>query len=340
MRKVVKDIWDFLGKDEPKLADFKPFTVAWVIQRVIEDVRANPEMKQHGESHLYTLRRLQRSPLGAKDARKLSRQDVIEYAKERRKDVCAATVNQDITYLGGSLDHANSTWDDCEQVTRAPLEAARPYLFKHKLVGKSVPRKRRPTDEEIHALLAYFRKQQSHHCTKVNMEQVVLFGLASSRRIGEICRITHGDVDYVNKVYWVRDMKHPTRKKGNDKKFVLWPELEEIIKRQPRLDPRNPNERIFPYEKKTCSARYTLAKKPGAATPDGIENLRLHDNRRDCISRYLLVMPPEDVRLAVSGHDNTKILESNYDGRDTSEVMREKYAHLMKPAPSAEGSTA
>lgn len=311
-------------KSEPTLEDFKPFTVAWVIQRVMEDIAANPDMKQLGPTHRISLRGLQRMPIGKKDARKLSRTDFIEHCKWRRQTVKPQTINQDVTFLSGIFGYAGSTWDDCEAVTVVPILAAKPYLRKHRLIAKAEARTRRPTDEELHQLLDLFAKQNGHHRTEIDMVQVTAFALASARRISEICRITWGDIDFENKVYWVRDLKHPTRKKGNDKQFILWPALEEIIKRQPRLT-TDPSERIFPYNDKSAGQRYTEAKKR-----IGINDLRFHDNRGDAISKYLLKMSPEDVRITVSGHDNTKILEDVYDRRDSLDIMRAKFSSMLE----------
>ena len=109
----------------------EPFSVAWIVKRVIEETAANPQMKQLGETHLFTLRRLQVLPIGAKDARKLTRQDIIEFAKSLRATVKAATVAQYVGYLGGALDTASATWDDCSEVSRECIRKARPFLQKN-----------------------------------------------------------------------------------------------------------------------------------------------------------------------------------------------------------------
>ena len=320
---------------EPMLTDFKPFSVAWIIQRVIEEVASNSSsMKQYGQSHLACMRRMQREPIGKVDARKLTKQDVVEFAKflrsgkNRPKAVIAATVQQYLSYLGTTLDYAGSTWDDCNDITRAPLIAAKPFLKKQGLIGKSTPRKRRPTDDEIARLMAHFDKQAKHPKTRIRMSFVFAFALVSSRRLGEICRITHGDVDYANRVYWVRDVKHPTKKKGNDKSFVLWPELEEIIKRQPRIT-TDPHERIFPFNAHSASQCFREGREKL-----GITGLRFHDSRREAISRWLKTLSPQDVRIAVSGHETTQILERVYDGRDALEFVREKMAKLAPSTPA------
>lgn len=305
---------------EPRLSDFKSGTIAWVVQRVIEDVAANPEMKQYGRTKMGRLRLLQQRLIGSKSAAKLTKQDIIEDIKSRRKTVGPATANHDIGCLKTSLVHHIATWEepDLSDAHKA-MGVAKIFLAKNNLTGKANRRTRRPTDEEIAVILADCRAHDARKRSSIRLEDFVLFGLGSARRRGEIVRITHGDVDFENKVYWVRDMKHPTKKKGNDKRFILWPSLEEIIRRQPRLNQNDPTERIFPFMGESVGAAYCAIKKRR-----GIKDLRLHDNRGDALSRFLLKYPPEDVRLMVSGHDDTKILEKVYDRRDALEVAKAK----------------
>lgn len=159
------------------------------------------------------------------------------------------------------------------------------------------------------------------------MMALMAAAIVSSRRLGELCRMTHGDVDWAKGIYWVRDCKHPTRKKGNDKDFALLPELGEIILRQPRLDANDPTERIFPYDEHTASSRGTLARKAL-----GIIGLRTHDNRREAISRWLKKLGPHKVKRYVSGHDNMRTLERHYDGTEARELL-EEFPDLIQPKP-------
>lgn len=298
--------------------DFTPHSVAWVIQRFIEDM-ASPEMKQLGRSQRYTLGVIQRMPIGAKRAATLKKSDIAEFARELRKTRAASTVNQYIGYLSTVFKHASSAWDDCEDVTIAPIEAARPFLVRNDVIGKSMPRKRVPTDEELDALLAYYATPNKHgRARKLPMPDIIAFALASTRRIGEICRIMHGDIDWgrtdgagnATPMYMVRDLKHPKKKKGNNKWFPLFPELAEIIRRQPRVG-TSPTERVFPYSSQSASASYTRAKKALH-----IEGLRFHDNRREAITRWLAKLKnPHKVKL-ISGHETTQILEKVYDATD------------------------
>jgi integrase len=323
---------EFVAAQEVRTENtFAKGTVAWVVQRMILDIASQESMKQLGVTHLYGLRAIQRMPIGSRKAAELKRPDFIEFVKWRRQEVGAATANQTISMLRGAFKYASATWADCEDLGGVVVEisAAMPYLQKHSLVSKSTPRTRRPTEEEIAKLLAYY---EEHPGRVIRMPDIIAFALVSSRRISEICRITHGDVDYDTATYWVRDLKHPTKKKGNDKEFLLFPVIEQIIRRQPRLRPDDPSERVFPFIPECVSQSFITAKKAVAAeTGDPtILTLRLHDHRAEAISKWLLSgMPPEDVRLAVSGHNDTRILETVYDRRGASD-LKKKY--LPQPA--------
>ena len=303
---------------KPRYRSYPDGTVAAVIERYIAEMNgtfSGKPIRMLGASHLYTLRRLQRMPIGAVQADKLSKHDVIEHCKTRRLTVSAATINQDVTYLSGVLKYASAAWAECDKISAKAITKSRTFLLQNGYVGKSTPRTRTPTDEEIERLLAYFEQppKKLTACNICRMPDIIAFALVSARRIGEICRITHADVDWEHKdehgnaapIYWVRDMKHPTKKKGNDKAFTLWPELAEIIRRQPR---KEGDDRIFPFNDKSVGAKYTRAK-----NALGIEGLRFHDNRREAITAWLKRMPPHAVRKYVSGHDTSAIFDRVYD---------------------------
>jgi hypothetical protein len=118
-------------------------TVAAIINRYIEEMDGG--IRPLGESNRITLRRIQRHWLGAKVAATLDKRDIIDYCRERRQDVCPATINGDLTSLTSALKYAGSAWDDCEGVSDDAITDAKPFLKKHDLLGKSTPRTRRPT---------------------------------------------------------------------------------------------------------------------------------------------------------------------------------------------------
>ncbi len=282
-------------------------TLAWAIAVYLADMQQLG--KPVGDSQAYSMRAIQRLPIGAKLAATLAEEDILEHCKLRRVEVCPATINHDLSNIRVVLKYCRSARKACKPFSAAllELEAVHPMLMKLGLTGKSTPRKRRPTDEEIAALLAYFETPVERGKARIiRMPDIIAFALVSTRRLGEICRITHGDIDWEKRTYWVRDLKHPTKKIGNHKEFALFDELAEIIRRQPRAG-TDPAERVFPFNAKSCSAAYTLAKKRL-----GIEGLRFHDYRREAVTRWLKKLPPNKVRQ-ISGHETSVILERVYD---------------------------
>ncbi len=302
---------------------YAPGSVADLIERYVREMNGTDTakaVKVLGTSHHFTLMRLQRQDIGRVLVDAFEDTHLIEHCKERSKEVCAATINQDVTYLCGMLKYAAASptfgaYRAGAAKAAAIIVVVRPFLVKHGYVGKSTPRTRVPEGDEIPRLLAFFETPPKKR-TKLyidRMPDIIAFALVSARRIGEICRITHSDVDWEHKdesgnpapIYWVRDMKHPTKKKGNDKAFTLWPELAEIIRRQPR---KEGDDRIFPFNDKSVGAKYTRAK-----AKLGITGLRFHDSRRGAITTWLKKMDAHAVRKFVSGHDTSAIFDKVYD---------------------------
>jgi integrase len=182
-------------------------TVAAIINRYIEEMDGG--IRPLGESNRITLRRIQRHWLGAKVAAALDKRDIIDYCRERRKDVCPATINGDLTSLTSALKYAGSAWDDCEGVSDDAITDAKPFLKKHDLLGKSTPRTRRPTADEKLALETRFAAQNLHPRTTTDMVRVSKWQHASSRRIGESCALLWRDWMPDEQTILVRKMKDP-----------------------------------------------------------------------------------------------------------------------------------
>jgi integrase len=311
--------------DEPVVpAKFAEFSISWVIQWFIDEMNGTEgkrAVKPLGPSHYYTLRRFQSSPIGKIDARNLTEDDVIDHCKLRLEKVAAPTINQDVGYLNGALKYVKAARRDCKEIKAGVIKDVRPFLFKNGYIGKSDPRTRLPTDEEIAKLLERAAKPLNRKNKTViyAMPDILAFKLVSARRIGEVCRITHSDVEWDHKddagnpapIYWVRDMKHPTKKKGNDSAFTLFPELAEIIRRQPR---KEGDDRIFPFNSKSVTAKFIRLKKDL-----GIEGLHLHDFRGEAITNWLKKLTPQKVRKFVSGHKTSAIFDRVYDRTDPAD---------------------
>lgn len=279
-------------------------TLVALINRYIEEMEG---IKPLGESHRCTLRKVGRMPIGAKVASALTKHDFIDMAKALKADgLCPATVNQYCTYTGGVLKYAPSAWDEHKEVSHLALELAKPFLKSHGYIGKSTPRDRRPTPEEIDKLVAFFTKQNEQKRTRIDMVKMTLWQVRSARRVGESCALLWEDWSREDHTIVVRKMKDPRNK--NKRKVVALPKAAQAMLEElwPARDPNEP--RIFPYKSKSCTKRYIDAKHR-----TGINGLRLHDSRRECGTRLVEddgYTPAQ--AILVTGHETVAIFERTY----------------------------
>lgn len=177
------------------------------------------------------------------------------------------------------------------------LEARR-KLLRHHPVNTRL-RDRIPTTEELNALRAYFREEFRG---AVPMDRIMDFALATAMRVGEICRITFEDVDWVQHTVMIRDRKDPKVKIGNNQIVPLLPAAMRIV--EARRDALGGKGRIFPHR-----APYVSETWYHTTRHLGIQDLTFHDLRHAAITdlfRKGLGIP--EVAL-VSGHRSWRELK-------------------------------
>ena len=151
-------------------------------------------------------------------------------------------------------------------------------------------RDRRPTLAELDRIMEHFETVRRHRPSSLPMNKVLAFAIFSTRRQEEITRIKWEDYD-VDRV-WIRDMKDPARKKGNDILCNLPPEAVAIIESMPRAA-----REIFPFSTDAISAAFTRA-----CQFLEIEDLHFHDLRHEGISRLFEMGRTIPQVATVSGH--------------------------------------
>jgi integrase len=263
-------------------------TVAWVIETHIKE---SLTVKPVGPSQRYILRAIQADPIGAMEYTALEDTDVIDFIKRVRQRrtrgtlVGAATAMQYYTFLHGAFKNVRSTVKGCKDIKLDIFKDAKPTLQRLQLVGKSKPRTRRPTKQEIDLILSECVKREARRNNKIPYTIITEVSLLTARRISETCRLTWGDVDHANRTCWVRDLKN-SKGKGYHDEFPLLGRAWDIVMAQPRLDPNNPDELIFKTKDgKKINAKSTSQGYASIKRKLAIKGLRLHDNRADCISR-------------------------------------------------------
>ena len=289
----------------PKLADFVEGTFAWLIQKRIEESML-PGSRKILRSAMYSYRALQRSAIGKKDAVKAKRQDFIDHIRSRRADdVSAATALHDMSHLRVILRDGIEQWE-IEGLTYVEWQKAKKKLETDGLIAKSMKRDRRPLPEELALLKAHFEKQNAGKRSEIDMVDVLDFQLASGRRIGETCRIRRKDIDIERRLCWIYDLKNP-KGKGYHAQFPLLGKAWEVVEKRLTTMPGDGTARVFPYKATSITQRYIDAKKAL-----GIENLRLHDSRREAISRLFEAGYNVPEVQKVSLHLNPSVLLANY----------------------------
>ncbi|RQW71363.1 site-specific integrase [Halomonas sp. YLB-10] len=205
-------------------------------------------------------------------ASELSFQKLQEFCQTRiaMDGVKPATTKHDIMFLSGA-------------VTTATVSAQLPTGFKDKmaswrvglqragLIGSPQSRDRRPTADELEALLVHTKHNRA--LRRIRYHDLIRFAIESAMRLDEICSLRWEDVDLEAGTVIIRLRKHPTQKR--DQEVPLMGESQSIIEAQARID-----DRVFPYGSESVSNGFRRI-----CRHLDIEDLHFHDLRHEGISR-------------------------------------------------------
>jgi integrase len=238
---------------------------------VTDAIAAYQEMYPNniGRSKGRDLERLKSYDIAKMDASKINAQDLIRHIADRNRVVKPQTAINDLIWLRTVLKTMSVTLGFPIDLTA--FAQASEVLRKQKLISKADKRTRLITFREIIKLGKYYRAGK--HI--MPMYDIFLFALFSTRRLEEITRIRWADNNDAKQTGLMTAVKHPTLKKGNDKRFKYDACAWRIVQRQPKT-----SEYIFPYNPKSISANFTRACRTLM-----IEDLHMHDLRHSSITR-------------------------------------------------------
>jgi integrase len=230
--------------------------------------------------------------LGDRDVSTLTGQDVLDHVAKRKAG--PATMAMEVGFLAEVLAAGRSLWG---MTIPDVVAAARPTLRRTGAVGKPEERDRRPTKEELDALVTFFR---NNPVARIPLADLIPFAVATAMRMGEIARIRWEDYRPGKKpMILIRDRKDPKQKEGNDQWVPLLGEAPEIIDRQPKAGPL-----IFPYKEDSIGAAFRRA-----CVRLQIADLHFHDLRHEGTSRlFEQGYQIQEVAL-VTGHRDWKSLK-------------------------------
>lgn len=258
-----------------------------------------------GKTKKAVLKKMRTAPIANVLADKLTSTDLVNHCRVRALEDTnpkPQTVYQDISYLRSVVNVAEPMFGFSAN-TRAHDDAV-PALIKYGLIGRSIRRERRPTQQELTDIEAVLFERQNHHAAGIPLVDIFHFSITTCMRLGEVTRIRWEDLDIKNKKIIIRDRKDPRHKIGNHCTIPLLGDSLKIILKQPKL---NNEERIFPYNPQSISAAWQRTCKKLK-----ILDLRYHDLRAEGACR-LFESGMSIVEVSkITGHKDINILNNIY----------------------------
>ena len=229
----------------------------------------------------------------------LSSSHLNAFIESRKKQgVQGQTIAGDLSLLSSVLRYCVRTKKldvDAELADRA----RKSLKIDHKLRIKSREVECVPTLAEIDSIITVFGKKKRQ---LIDMPQVIRFGLYTSMRQAEICRIRIEDLDRENKTVTIRDRKHPNGKVGNDETVPLLPSAWKIVE---NFIGDRKSGCIFPYNPKSVCAAFTRARtQAGVSRP-----VRFHDLRHKAITDFFGIGLNVPQVALMSGHRDWQTLK-------------------------------
>ena len=216
--------------------------------------------------------------------------DIVQFAKELGATRTPATVGNYMSHLGAIFAVARPAWGI--PLDQQAMKDAFAVCNRFGITGKAKKRDRRPTLDELEALLTMFEDKHHRRPNSLPMHRLVGFALFSTRRQEEITRVAWKGLDQTHSRVFIKDMKHPGDKVGNDVWCDLPAPAMNIALAMPRKKPL-----LFPYHSDTISAAFTRACKVLE-----IEDLHFHDLRHEGVTRLFEIGETIPQVAAVSGH--------------------------------------
>lgn len=246
--------------------------------------------REPGRTKKQVLKTIRESAIGKRRCSEATSQALVEWAQELGKGREPQTVGNYVSHLASVFTVARPAWG--YPLDQQAMDDARVVMVKMGLVAKSSERDRRPALGELDQLMEHFTRQRRHRPDMIPMDALTVFCLFSTRRIDEACRVEWSDLDEVRCGVWVRDMKHPGEKIGNDVFVTLPREAMLVALAQPKTA-----KRIFPFNSKSASTAFTRA-----AAFLRLDDLHMHDLRHEGISRLFEMGWTIPQVATVSGH--------------------------------------
>lgn len=252
-----------------------------VIDRYIADAK-----RPLGSTKKQVLNSIKNHDIADRKCSDIQSPDLVAFAQSL--NVQPQTRQSYMSHLSGIFAVARPMWG--YPLDQREMQDAMVVCRRMGITSAGNSRDRRPSLAELDRIMEHFEVVRRHRPLSLPMNKVLAFAIFSTRRQEEITRIKWEDYD-VDRI-WIRDMKDPEKKKGNDILCDLPPEAVAIIESMPRTAPE-----IFPFSTDAISAAFTRA-----CQFLEIDDLHFHDLRHEGISRLFEMGKTIPQVAAVSGH--------------------------------------
>lgn len=297
-------------------ANAEPKAAALV--RVGEIIREYKQIREDGGRPVdpatntsYMLKHLE-DDLGHEPVTALTPARLVQWANMRKEQGAGPyTVNMELSCLGTTLRHAASFMNlQLPDVTGQ----ARPLLLHLQLIGGGTRRTRRPSEDELVAVLTYVEQRD-----KIAADAMRVGAITGLRRSELVQKLRWSDIDDEKRAALIRQRKHPRRVMARDEWVPMLGDAWDIIQRQAKTD-----ERVFPVSPEKITDLFTAACKEC-----GIPDLRLHDLRHLASSRLQELGFDDVERMAIVGHRSVG-MNARYT-HPTPEHLHAKFDAATKP---------
>jgi integrase len=235
----------------------------------------------------------------------------IDFCKTREVEGAGpATILQDLSYVGTMLRHGGALIgaEHAASTAITALDAARSTLRHSGRIAKGEERDRRPTEEEINRLIAYWSPNPRQH---IPMIDLTLFAVSTAMRLGEIVSLRWEDLEEKTRTILIRARKHPRKKATNNQKIplplgpcVIGGKIVDPVQIMLRQASAWQHEgRIFPHAAQSVSTAFQRA-----TAALNIEDLHFHDLRHDGASRLFEAGWTIERVALVTGHRDWNML--------------------------------
>ena len=226
---------------------------------------------------------------------------LIEYVEKRKaQGLKGATIIKDLDWINATYNAAIHVWDiPCNN----PVPSARTKCRMTRKLKVDAGRERRPTQEEISALINYEQYQP------INL--ICEFAMHTAMRRVEISSICRQHINYENRTLLI-----PVTKNGTPRRIPLTTRAAEILKVMTK-DSTRIDGKIFGISPDAITYRFGIMRKDLKIT-----DLKFHDLRHEGVSRFFEMGKFDTMEVAeISGHKTLNMLK-RYTHLDAAELAK------------------